>query len=65
MLDADTQLDLTRAEPIADMGARMVAAGIESVLGVETWKSNSLSWLRQMMANLRRSFASHCASGRF
>jgi hypothetical protein len=50
MIDAYTHLDLTCADPIADMKARMAAAGIEGALAVETWKADNLSWLRQMMA---------------
>jgi predicted TIM-barrel fold metal-dependent hydrolase len=50
MMDAYTHLDVTCADPIADMKARMAHAGIESALAVETWKGDNLPWLHQMMA---------------
>jgi predicted TIM-barrel fold metal-dependent hydrolase len=50
MIDAYTHLDLTCADPIADMKARMAHAGIEGALAVETWKVDNLPWLQQMMA---------------
>lgn len=49
MLDAYTHLDLTAADPIADMEMRMVSAGIDHALAVETWKADNLSWLHQLM----------------
>jgi predicted TIM-barrel fold metal-dependent hydrolase len=50
MIDAYTHLDLTCANPIDDMKARMAQAGIEKALAVETWKGDNLSWLHKMMA---------------
>lgn len=50
MMDAYTHLDLSTADPIADMKARMAQAGIHSALAVETWKGDNLPWLEQMMA---------------
>jgi predicted TIM-barrel fold metal-dependent hydrolase len=50
MMDAYTHLDLTCADPIADMKARMAHAGIERALAVETWKGDNLPWLQKMMA---------------
>lgn len=49
MIDAYTHLDLTNADPIADMLARMDNAGLEHALAVETWKADNLSWLHQLM----------------
>jgi predicted TIM-barrel fold metal-dependent hydrolase len=50
MIDAYTHLDITCADPIADMKARMEHAGIEGALAVETWKGDNLPWLQRMMA---------------
>jgi len=50
MIDAYTHLDLTCADPIADMKARMASAGIDSALAVETWKGDNLPWLQKMVA---------------
>jgi hypothetical protein len=50
MIDAYTHLDVTCADPIADMKARMAHAGVEGALAVETWKGDNLPWLQEMMA---------------
>lgn len=50
VIDAYTHLDLTCADPIADMKARMAQAGIDSALAVETWKGDNLPWLKKMIA---------------
>jgi hypothetical protein len=50
MMDAYTHLDLTCADPIADMKARMAHAGINRALAVETWKGDNLPWLHKIMA---------------
>jgi predicted TIM-barrel fold metal-dependent hydrolase len=50
MIDAYTHLDVTCADPIADMKARMAHAGIDRALAVETWKGDNLPWLQKMMA---------------
>jgi predicted TIM-barrel fold metal-dependent hydrolase len=49
MLDAYTHLDLTSPDPIADMTARMIRAGVDHALAVETWKADNLSWLHRLM----------------
>ncbi|MDR3675133.1 MAG: hypothetical protein P4N24_06560 [Acidobacteriota bacterium] len=51
MIDAYTHLDLTCANPIDDMKARMAQAGIEKALAVETWKGGNLSWLHRMASD--------------
>ena len=50
MMDAYTHLDITCADPLADMRARMAQAGIDRALAIETWKGDNLPWLYQMMA---------------
>jgi len=50
MMDAYTHLDLTCADPIADMKARMAHAGVDRALAVETWKGDNLPWLQKLMA---------------
>lgn len=50
MMDAYTHLDITCADPIADMQARMAHAGIARALAVETWKGDNLPWLQPIMA---------------
>jgi Amidohydrolase len=49
MLDAYTHLDVTSPDPIADMHVRMLGAGIDCALAVETWKADNLPWLHQIM----------------
>ena len=56
MIDAYTHLDLTCADPIADMRARMAEAGIEYALVVETWKGDNLPWLQKLVAEPSRQF---------
>jgi predicted TIM-barrel fold metal-dependent hydrolase len=56
MMDAYTHLDLTCADPIADMKARMEYAGINRALVVETWKGDNFPWLQKMMAELPTQF---------
>ena len=51
MIDAYTHLDITSADPIADMKARMTQAGITGALAVETWKGDNLPWLLKMVAD--------------
>ena len=51
MMDAYTHLDLTCADPLADMQARMAQAGIDRALVVETWKGDNLPWLQKTMAD--------------
>jgi predicted TIM-barrel fold metal-dependent hydrolase len=50
MMDAYTHLDLSCADPIADMRARMAQAGIARALAVETWKGDNLPWLQKLIA---------------
>jgi len=50
MLDAYTHLDLSAADPIADMQVRMLGAGVDRALAVETWKADNLPWLHRLMA---------------
>jgi hypothetical protein len=56
MIDAYTHLDLTCADPIADMQARMADAGIHRALAVETWKGDNLAWLQKMLAEASPQF---------
>jgi hypothetical protein len=56
MMDAYTHLDLTCANPIADMKARMAQAVINRALAVETWKGDNLPWLQKIMSQLSPQF---------
>jgi predicted TIM-barrel fold metal-dependent hydrolase len=51
MIDAYCHLDISAAQPIADLERRMVAAGVDRALIVETWSGDDRAWLQQLVAS--------------
>jgi predicted TIM-barrel fold metal-dependent hydrolase len=51
MIDAYCHLDMSVAQPIADLERRMDTAGIDCALIVETWSGDNRACLRQLIAS--------------
>jgi predicted TIM-barrel fold metal-dependent hydrolase len=51
MIDAYCHLDISAAQPIADLERRMDAAGVDSALIVETWSGDNRACLQQLIAS--------------
>ena len=48
MIDGYAHLDMTAADPIADLRMRMASAGVDRALIVETWRKDNLICLEQV-----------------
>lgn len=51
MIDAYCHLDMSAAQPIADLERRMDAAGVDRALMVETWGGDNRAYLQQLIAS--------------
>ena len=51
MIDAYTHLDMSAAQPVADLERRMKAAQIDRALIVETWSGDNRGCLQQLIAS--------------
>ncbi len=51
MIDAYCHLDMSVAQPVADLERRMDAAGIDRALIVETWSGDNRACLQQLIAS--------------
>jgi predicted TIM-barrel fold metal-dependent hydrolase len=56
MIDAYSHLDMTVAQPIADLERRMDAAGVDGALVVETWSGDNRARLQQLIASRSNRF---------
>ncbi len=56
MMDAYTHLDMSAAEPVADLERRMKAAEVDRALIVETWSGDNCECLQQLMTSPATSF---------
>lgn len=51
MIDAYTHLDMSAAQPVADLEQRMNAAGVDRALIVETWSGENRWCLQELMSS--------------
>lgn len=51
MIDAYCHLDMSAAQPIADLGRRMDAASVDRALIIETWSGDNRLCLHQLIAS--------------
>jgi hypothetical protein len=51
MMDAYTHLDTSAADPVGDFRAKMISAGIDRALAVETWKGNNYATLERLIGS--------------
>ncbi|MGB7190092.1 MAG: amidohydrolase family protein [Acidobacteriaceae bacterium] len=56
MIDAYCHLDMSAAQPIADLERRMDAAGVDRALVVETWSGDNRICLQQLVASFSARF---------
>jgi predicted TIM-barrel fold metal-dependent hydrolase len=56
MIDAYCHLDMSAAQPIADLERRMDAAGVDRALIIETWSGDNRICLQQLVASFPARF---------
>ena len=56
MMDGYTHLDMSASDPVADFQSRMVSAGIDRALAVETWSGDNFGCMERLIDSFAAQF---------